>query len=986
MQLILIYCCLILLARNMANKPAALLCGQICLAAVLGAGLAIGVQAITLAANGGIWAENTATKAGVLLALASPVVCVLTVLRFRSADLRFPMLFATLVFALSVCGSYRGPRKSFIWLFPLHLCMYVGLAACFALLASQLVMPTPSGLLARLSLGAALRSIGELAWAAVDLASGEVGRAGRLALASGRQEGGLDTGLLPVVMPLHHRSAAAGTLCTAAQTHTAAARWEVDCFRPTHVLPFTPFMELCVLARSLLSTATMLLYPIQSGTLHAACLHGRRGQLLAVATSLRDCCAALAACLETNQPIAEALQALERVHSDFLLLGQAVGRLPAELYIQPGALAMSSYLSLLFSTVARLRKVFRVLPAALARDQPRAVAETAACFCRLPDWDITMLADLEPQARGRDAMAVLRDSLLGADGGSPRGHSGLLDELLQSASHVAASTKEQLLVRLSQRDIATAERTPCPNQSSERRRSMLRRAGSVCQAALAALSVKPQQLQLTCQMLVCFLAVMFLEIAGSSYFALEGRPVWAMTIVVVLLEPSAGSSIRKAMLRLAGTLAGTAAGFAILYFVVLCNGLGHANHPQKFILTALLLALACGVSGAAAARTPRHTYMQITFCVIVTAVALVGYTQDAVLRPRLTQRSSLIVEQPDPAALHGGTRRTLLRALRQLRAPAGPELLAGCEHLLGPVYSRFFIRSMQASRANALVSGMAPLIPTLRFEWHPLEHPHRLPEEAAFRAQRLCRHAPLHCLNVLSAFAASMDAHHIQRVDLLAHHRAQMSGAQSSCRVTAKQLGESLRCLQAMVQGGAPPGSVVAGISSLQSHLERLLLLVVLHDLPAAGGSAWGTQGVAFLAMLFSLGWAVRRLAMALARTFWDPQAPALCTLAAELEDEDRWQRRLSAAAERRVEGLSRRPGFVSARMTTNDDKAFQAPPQPRQPPYHLLVPILYAPLLYTLRFALKGRVQPATQHRIFLGATAAALAHAGYILTDTTT
>lgn len=185
-------------------------------------------------------------------------------------------------------------------------------------------------------------------------------------------------------------------------------------------------------------------------------------------------------------------------------------------------------------------------------------------------------------------------------------------------------------------------------------------------------------------------------------------------------------------------------------------------------------------------------------------------------RPRLTQRSSLIVEQPDPAALRGGTRRTLLRALRQLRKPARPELLAGCEHLLGPVYSRFFIRSMQASRAckppqslfalsrclqhlccmqlcwcfvlascprparafeeqrgqgnrhficmgatlqfscqlaypaghacvqaNALVSGMAPLIPTLRFEWHPLEHPHRLPEEAAFRAQRLCRRARL---------------------------------------------------------------------------------------------------------------------------------------------------------------------------------------------------------------------------------------------------
>lgn len=158
---------------------------------------------------------------------------------------------------------------------------------------------------------------------------------------------------------------------------------------------------------------------------------------------------------------------------------------------------------------------------------------------------------------------------------------------------------------------------------------MLRRAGRVWQAALAALAVKPPQLQLACQMLVCYLAVMFLEISGGSYWALEGRPVWAvrrlpgshrhrrgcttappscatclrgiaivphpprvhtngllapsslqMTIVVVLLETSAGSSIRKALLRLAGTLAGMLAGFAILYFVVLCNGPGHENHPQ----------------------------------------------------------------------------------------------------------------------------------------------------------------------------------------------------------------------------------------------------------------------------------------------------------------------------------------------------------------------------------------------------------------------
>ena len=53
-----------------------------------------------------------------------------------------------------------------------------------------------------------------------------------------------------------------------------------------------------------------------------------------------------------------------------------------------------------------------------------------------------------------------------------------------------------------------------------------------------------------------------------------------MTLVVVLFESSTGSSIRKGLLRLVGTLTGAAVGMAILYFVVLCNGLSHANTPQ----------------------------------------------------------------------------------------------------------------------------------------------------------------------------------------------------------------------------------------------------------------------------------------------------------------------------------------------------------------------------------------------------------------------
>lgn len=47
----------------------------------------------------------------------------------------------------------------------------------------------------------------------------------------------------------------------------------------------------------------------------------------------------------------------------------------------------------------------------------------------------------------------------------------------------------------------------------------------------------------------------------------------------------------------------------------------------------------------------------------------------------------------------------------------------------------------------------------------------------------------------------------------------------------------------------------------MQQHVERLFLLVLLHPATAAaGGSAEAAQGVAFLAMLFSLVWAVSGL------------------------------------------------------------------------------------------------------------------------------
>lgn len=55
-----------------------------------------------------------------MLALSSPVAFALTVIRFRTPQLKLPGLFATLIFSLSVCGGYQAAGEQ-IWKLPLYL-------------------------------------------------------------------------------------------------------------------------------------------------------------------------------------------------------------------------------------------------------------------------------------------------------------------------------------------------------------------------------------------------------------------------------------------------------------------------------------------------------------------------------------------------------------------------------------------------------------------------------------------------------------------------------------------------------------------------------------------------------------------------------------------------------------------------------------------------------------------------------------------------
>lgn len=230
------------------------------------------------------------------------------------------------------------------------------------------------------------------------------------------------------------------------------------------------------------------------------------------------------------------------------------------------------------------------------------------------------LQALLEQAELPGALGGTLCSTLGVTVGSAGILRAPLIHLAANRASCADPQKEQLLARLSQRSVATlAQQRPAPQRPPGRLAALRVR-------AVAAAPASEEQLRLGLQFLVCFWAVMFLQIGDASYNALKGRwawgrvasvrrvlwnvrhaaavprhwsqllptpppalflpllllcrPVWSMTIVVVLFESTAGSSVRKGLMRLAGTLAGAVVGIAIYYFVVLCNGLSRADHPQ----------------------------------------------------------------------------------------------------------------------------------------------------------------------------------------------------------------------------------------------------------------------------------------------------------------------------------------------------------------------------------------------------------------------
>lgn len=70
----------------------------------------------------------------------------------------------------------------------------------------------------------------------------------------------------------------------------AAARWEVDLYRPTRLLPVRAFATIALLCRASLSTASLLLYPVETGAMRLRLCAARGAELRAAAGALEGCC------------------------------------------------------------------------------------------------------------------------------------------------------------------------------------------------------------------------------------------------------------------------------------------------------------------------------------------------------------------------------------------------------------------------------------------------------------------------------------------------------------------------------------------------------------------------------------------------------------------------------------------------------------------------------------------------------------------------
>ena len=89
---------------------------------------------------------------------------------------------------------------------------------------------------------------------------------------------------------------------------------------------------------------------------------------------------------------------------------------------------------------------------------------------------------------------------------------------------------------------------------------------------------------------------MLFVVINPLWYALDGAAVWVLVTTVVVLEPTLGATLRKVLLRTAGTILAGGVGLAVLYLSgAVVSGLDYDVHPTGM---AVVVTLCTAVAGA----------------------------------------------------------------------------------------------------------------------------------------------------------------------------------------------------------------------------------------------------------------------------------------------------------------------------------------------------------------------------------------------------
>ncbi|KAK2080116.1 hypothetical protein QBZ16_002512 [Prototheca wickerhamii] len=579
---------------------------------LLGVGQAMGIGYAAKAINGG-QDTNTTTRASVTICLTCGWVFIATLSRFRFVKYNVFWLFNLVTLGLTVSANYRTHYP--LWKFPVHWLYYGFIAVGGGMLASQFVFPVLAGNIIRAALGRSLRAVGSAFARAIELMTGEVDEAtGLLAQRSGDTAG---------VSALYDDVTVAGAGINEIWKWQNAARYEWDTYRRQHWFPHAHFDFLAHLLRSTMNSFMMVVYPLQTGRMDCRVTRRHAGSLRALGGAVAGCCEALAAVLADGRPLAEAAPALEAMEARYeALVDEAeralLGASGAGAALSARMVSYNMMVATFFTVCTRLRRMYLCSAGALGRDDPGALAVLERHFH--PDQRAQRGADV-----GWHFATIMRRIHVGR--GSLNSPLGLLRDSLLSEQSLRLAQKAGAPQQL--QDYLKAWRPPVLKVMAVQEKESISRWARFLTWLRLRTGINTNHLALACQGTAGFAVILVMVVVPQVNAAMDNRMLWALFIVITILEPFSGALlggvILKGSQRILGTALGVALGLTALYFTYLCNGLSYDNDPLKFIIMTASLMLFSGGISAGSVKYPKFFYGFLIADMIVVTTALPGY-------------------------------------------------------------------------------------------------------------------------------------------------------------------------------------------------------------------------------------------------------------------------------------------------------------------------------------------------------------------------